>query len=159
MTATITPVGDPPTAGAVPSQARRPLALDPAGPVAESARRYVRRALADLGHAELVDTALLGVSELVANLCLHARTAGTLSVRLASGGAVRIEVADASPVVPVQAHPARLATTGRGLRLLSAAGIWGVESRPDGRGKVVWFEPRPELAETSFADLWADELA
>lgn len=90
----------------------------------------------------------LGVSELAANVCLHAHTSFVVTVRLVDASRVRITVSDtsAASAIPQQAGP--LATSGRGLHLLSAAGEWGVERPLDGSpGKLIWFEPASELAE------------
>jgi hypothetical protein len=57
-------------------------------------------------------------------------------------GRVRIEVSDDAPSQPRQREVGLTATTGRGLRLLSAYGTWGVDDAIDGRiGKTVWFQP------------------
>lgn len=114
--------------------------LDPVGEAAAAARAYVRGRLGQLRREELIDAAVLGVSELVANVCLHARTPFTVAVELVAGWP-RIVVTDRSPVLPGQRRHDALATTGRGLRLLSVFGRWGVEGVPDGDGKAVWFEP------------------
>jgi anti-sigma regulatory factor (Ser/Thr protein kinase) len=92
----------------------------------------------------LTDSAELGVSELVTNACLHARTAITVGLRLLESGEVRIEVSDDSPRQPLKQAFSALSTTGRGLRLLSAYGTWGVEAAND--GKTVWFQPAAAAA-------------
>lgn len=133
-----------------------PLRMDPVAEAAAQARRYVRAAVLEMGYPELVDNAELGVSELATNATLHSRTPFTISVRGGVSGAVRIEVADGSPAVPQQKRHGDLAATGRGLRLLGAAGEWGVDPAPAG-GKTVWFEPSPEMDEAAFAGVWGDE--
>src|SRR5437763_16836043 len=117
--------------------------MDPVAEAAAAARRYVRAALTEVGHPELVDNGELGVSELVTNATLYGRTPFTITVRDGAHGPVRIQVADGSPAVPQQKRHGDLATTGRGLRLLDAAGVWGVE--PSAQGKTVWFEPAAEM--------------
>jgi hypothetical protein len=53
--------------------------------------------------------------------------------------AVRVEVHDADPTLPVPRHPAPHTVTGRGLLLVEAlTDRWG-SARID-HGKVVWFE-------------------
>jgi anti-sigma regulatory factor (Ser/Thr protein kinase) len=123
--------------------------MDPVARAAAEARRYVRRVLVELGRPELAETAELGVSELVTNATLHSRTPFEVRLVVGDDGAVRIEVTDSSPGVPVQKRHGDLATTGRGLRLLDAAGRWGVEPTP--QGKTVWFEPAAALDESAFA--------
>jgi anti-sigma regulatory factor (Ser/Thr protein kinase) len=122
-----------------------PLRLDPVGAAAAAARRYVADVLARLGREDLVDSARLGVSELVTNACLHAASPCVVRV-IPTGETMRIEVSDDSPLVPVQSRREGTAGTGRGLLLVEAAGRWGVDDRDDGAaGKTVWFEPQSEL--------------
>jgi two-component sensor histidine kinase len=99
----------------------------------------------------MTDSAELGVSELVTNACLHARTAITVGLRLMDSGEVRIEVSDDSPRLPLKQSFNAMSTTGRGLRLLSAYGSWGVEDANG--GKLVWFQPAADAAEAGPADL------
>lgn len=128
------------------------LELDPIGQASAQARAYVRRTLHVLGREQVVDTAELGVSELVANACLHARTAIRVTIRITPSDLVRIEVSDQSSRIPEQRRHGALATTGRGLRLLDTFGTWGVEqSAPPAVGKTVWFEPS---AEPRLNDVW-----
>ncbi|WP_432502838.1 ATP-binding SpoIIE family protein phosphatase [Kineococcus arenarius] len=142
--------------------AGEPLRLDPHPGAVSAARRHVRRTLRETGAGELEETAELGVSELVTNAVLHARTAVTVTVRLAPGGQVRIEVADSSEAHVQQRRFGPAAATGRGLRLVeSISSAWGVEPLPPGRGpgKVVWFQPAPDAAGPELrAEDWAAEL-
>jgi anti-sigma regulatory factor (Ser/Thr protein kinase) len=131
--------------------------MDPVAEAAAKARRYVRAALIELGHLELVDNAELGVSELATNATLHGRTPFTIAIVPGQHGPVRIEVTDASPAVPTQKRHGTFATTGRGLRLLEAAGHWGVEV--GSTGKTVWFEPAAEMSEAAFTSMWMGESA
>jgi hypothetical protein len=127
-----------------------PLWLAGSAEAAGAARRYVRQALTAAGRPELLAAAELGVSELVTNACLHARTALTVRIAGERSGPVRIRVSDGSPIVPVQRRRSRLAGTGRGLLLVAAAGRWGVEDEAAG-GKTVWFEPAEEIQELAAA--------
>lgn len=118
-----------------------PLHLAAEGPASARARAYVRAALLALDLPELIDSAELGVTELVTNACLHARTPLTLSIRVVDRG-VRIGVSDQSPRAPEVRRGDLWATTGRGLRLLEGLGRWGVDLlSPPEVGKTVWFEP------------------
>ncbi|WP_432492591.1 ATP-binding protein [Kineococcus gypseus] len=147
-----------------------PLVLDSVASAVGTARRHVRRALAELGAPELEGSAELGVSELVTNAVLHARTAFSVAVRVGEDGRVRVEVSDSSPV-PVQVRrPGASATTGRGLQLVASVSTgWGVQVRSegDGPGKTVWFEPRAErggrpdedAGEAVDATAWAADVA
>lgn len=131
-------------------QPAAPLALEPVAEAPRAARQYVKEQLTRLGHVELIETGVLGASELVTNACLHARTSLTVWVHLGPDEIPRIEVSDGSAVMPRQRPPSRTAATGRGLRLLSAAGRWGCDPQAAG-GKTVWFEPGPEMDPTAFA--------
>jgi hypothetical protein len=127
-----------------------PLHLAPEGPASAKARAYVRTALLALGRPSLLDSAELGVTELVTNACLHARTPLTLTIWAVEHG-VRIGVTDHSPRAPEVARGDLWSTTGRGLRLLEGLGRWGVDVLgPPEVGKTVWFEPiaDPTTAET-----------
>lgn len=127
--------------------------MDPVAEAAAAARRYVRAAVTEMGHPELLDNAELGVSELATNATLHGRTPFTISVGSGAGGPVRIQVTDGSPAIPLQKRHGEFATTGRGLRLLDACGTWGVD--PTETGKTVWFEPAPDMDDSAFAGAWS----
>lgn len=102
----------------------------------------VTEALRSWGLDDLADDASLLVSEVVTNAVLHAGTEVVVSIRR-HGSAVRIEVADGSPVVPTRRRYHDDAVTGRGLQILeSAASAWGttVNDSGGGGGKVVWFD-------------------
>ncbi|MFH8405119.1 ATP-binding protein [Streptomyces sp. NPDC018019] len=93
---------------------------------------------------EVAEAAVLMLSELTANACVHARVPRGRHVRtrcLLFAGRLRVEVADASDLMP----ELRVADVddegGRGLALVAAlADDWGTYPRPYGIGKVVWFE-------------------
>jgi anti-sigma regulatory factor (Ser/Thr protein kinase) len=95
-----------------------------------------------MGHPELVECAILGVDELVANVCIHARTPLLLAVHV-DRQSVRIEVTDYSTDLPVRQEAGRATydVGGRGLTLLDACGTWGVATPPAGGGKTIWFAP------------------
>ncbi|MFB7596461.1 ATP-binding protein [Streptomyces sp. NPDC056160] len=88
---------------------------------------------------EVVRTAELLVSELVTNAVQYAGT-GSVSLTVCLDGAVlRIEVCDASPVLPQPALPAADSEGGRGLFLVAAlADRYHAEPRKD--GKRCWAE-------------------
>lgn len=108
------------------------------GSSAGAARRFLSATLSAWADDALTDVATLLVSELVGNVVLHA--GGELDVvvrRLPT--AVRVEVHDRSPRLPVRKHYSTTATTGRGLGLVEdLSRRWGVERGPG--GKAVWFE-------------------
>jgi hypothetical protein len=82
-----------------------------------------------------IDALKLLISEVVANVVVHART--SMQVRtFVQPGCVRVEVSDDLPPDPL-VRPG--AGDAYGLRLVEAlASRWGVE--PSSEGKVVWFE-------------------
>ena len=114
------------------------MAAQPAS--VSAARRFVRGVLGPGALPSLVDDAALVVTELVSNAVLHAGGPITLSASVAhDGSAVRLEVADTSPVPPVLREYGNVASTGRGLTLVARlASRWGIE--PADSGKRVWVE-------------------
>lgn len=117
-------------------QSRLALPLDPMS--VRRARQHVSETLVDAGRSEWVDAAALAVTEIVANVVLHARTSCELSVNVADDR-VRVSVRDFSADLPAQQHFSDYATTGRGLSLVvRLTADFGVD--PLGHdGKVVWF--------------------
>ena len=115
------------------------LALDPDPRSVPLSRAVVRGALSAGTSAEVLDTALLLVTELVTNAVRHAGTQVLLRVRHAPAR-LRVEVLDgrAEPP-PVAVASAADSEGGRGLALVEAlAAAWGCETRRT--GKSVWFE-------------------
>ena len=102
------------------------------------ARRFAQAQVGAWGLAALAEVTVLLVSEAVTNALLHTGSSPVLWLG-ARGGLLRVEVRDASPVLPALRPRNELAATGRGLRLIDAlAARWGSESAAG--GKVVWFE-------------------
>lgn len=102
------------------------------------ARRAVRHALESAGEAQLCDTSELVVSELVTNAVVHAGTPVVL--RITTGpSAIRVEVEDGSPHLPVRRRWSDTAGTGRGLRIVDEQVDRWDTVLTEG-GKVVWFE-------------------
>jgi anti-sigma regulatory factor (Ser/Thr protein kinase) len=100
-------------------------------------RSFLRDVLPGLGWAGRVDDACLIATELVANVALHARTAGAVKVT-AKPDRLRIEVFDNNPTLPRLLQFSDAATTGRGLRVVDRlADAWGAEGASG--GKTVWF--------------------
>lgn len=116
--------------------ARRTFPPVPAS--AGEARRFVAEVVADAELGPAFAVSML-VSELVANVVLHAATPAEVVVR-AGDGRVRVEVGDTNAMMPVQKHYSSMSRTGRGLLLVERmASDWGAD-RTDNGGKVVWFE-------------------
>lgn len=100
------------------------------------ARRFVRRALVDLGAEEMEFEAAQLVSELVTNSVIHAGTPFEVDL-YRDGESLRIAVSDGSRRSPVAKSHSAQATTGRGLKLVATlSDAWGTETRSD--GKTVW---------------------
>ena len=102
------------------------------------ARRFTKNQLQVWGQVDLVDTAILLISELVTNAILHGGEGAILTLLL-NDRTLRVEVQDASPALPVVRSYSETATTGRGMVIVdSLSAAWG--SFPVAGGKVVWFE-------------------
>ncbi|MGQ4419019.1 ATP-binding protein, partial [Streptomyces sp. SAS_269] len=108
------------------------------------ARRFTRRTLRTWGVSpDLLDAALLVVSELVTNALVH--TGGPVRLDLSLlNHRLRLAVADTSPRSPVQ--PTSIgweATGGRGILLVAAvSAAWGTV--PVSGGKQVWADLVPQ---------------
>ncbi|UDY24035.1 ATP-binding protein [Nocardioides sp. Kera G14] len=138
---------------------RPALTVGPGAHAAPDARHWVVAALKEVGREDLVESAELAISELVGNAFLHGSDPITISMR-GDASRPRIEVHDGSTAVPELPRPFmidHLSVGGRGLALVARASLaWGVTL--DDEGKLVWFEPAPDLtegegAEAELADL------
>lgn len=123
---------------------------------AADARRWVGDICRRLERHDLVECAELGVSELVANAIIHATAPFKVRVR-GTASHPRIEVADGStnPPVPPVAVPGDdldlLLTFGRGLAMVAQCAVaWGATIEND--GKIVWFEPAPQMNDEASAE-------
>lgn len=122
------------------------LTLPPEPHAAGRARSWVRQALTEMSRPDLVDSAVLGVSELVTNALLHVRSEIALRIRVNSDG-LRVEVYDDSPHLfagapnlPGDSRPTNPSTVGRGLLIVaSVSQDWGVDY--EDKRKCVWFRP------------------
>ena len=104
------------------------------------ARAVVRGLLEQWGYRDLVDDAVLVVSELVANAVEHAEPTSVV-VANRGEGVLRIEVRDQGDdgAGPVAGLVSNTAERGRGLMIVSAlASSWGVRTAE--RSKTVWVE-------------------
>jgi anti-sigma regulatory factor (Ser/Thr protein kinase) len=91
--------------------------------------------------ADVVDDALLVVSELVTNAVRHAGDeSSTIELELdRSGDHLRVALADGSKASPSPRSASHVAEDGRGMALLAAlSDRWGIE--PRNGGKRVWWE-------------------
>jgi PAS domain S-box-containing protein len=111
--------------------------LPPQPPSVAEARAHVRRLLTENDRDDLVETAVLLVSEVVTNALLHAGTDIDVAGTLDDVG-LRVEIGDGSPHLPSRRRYAATAGTGRGLLMLeSLVDDWGVTRHST--GKTVWF--------------------
>jgi anti-sigma regulatory factor (Ser/Thr protein kinase) len=113
-----------------------------------AARRFVVGAMGAVSqeHREAIE---LMVSELATNCIRHADSPFTVIVD-ATADAVRIEVADSGAGQPRIQEPDLRSPSGRGLRIVETlADAWGIEAKPSGGGKSVWFTV--ELSDQSAA--------
>jgi hypothetical protein len=114
--------------------------LAPNGRSASAARRIVHAALDEAGRVDVLDEALLLVTELVTNAVVHAGT--QIELRLdVTDDVLRVEVLDGSPgsLAVVKQAPSETREGGRGVFLLDVVATqWG--TRHFGSGKSVWFE-------------------
>lgn len=124
------------------------VTLQPETRAAGVARRWVKRELMQRSRSELLDSAVLGVSELVTNALLHVR--GLINIRIVdSDDQLVIEVHDSSTSPPddqsatMAAKANHPSTIGRGLQIVdSISSAWGVDYEES--GKCVWFAPTPD---------------
>ena len=112
------------------------------GASAALARRATRSAMEAWKTVQLVDDALVVVTELVENVTRHTANGGELVLTLYED-VVLIEVADASPALPTLRPRDLNRLDGRGLLIIAAmARTWGSRSGSwSGQaGPVVWAE-------------------
>jgi DNA-binding NarL/FixJ family response regulator len=103
------------------------------------ARRFAADNLTAWGLHTLIDAVTLIVSELSTNAVVHARSAFTLRLKLASS-ALRVEVVDCGPGLPNPINPDPTGVGGRGLLLVSELSVaWGIDAGAP-PCKTVWCE-------------------
>jgi anti-sigma regulatory factor (Ser/Thr protein kinase) len=111
----------------------------PPGSQAPHVARTLVRAMWPDEQPDVVDVALLCVSELVTNAVLHATGPYTLHLRSTPRGRLRIEVDDTDGGSPVVREVMSDQVGGRGMLLVDRlAADWGTTYRPG--GKTVWAE-------------------
>jgi len=114
------------------------LLLPPDPMSVRRARRHIDEVLQEAGGEHWADDAMLGVSELVSNVVLHAHTDCEVTVELADDE-VRVSVRDFDTSLPTPQHFSAYATTGHGLSLVGQLSAeCGIDSLGED-GKVVWF--------------------
>ena len=123
----------------------RQFELDPQS--VGAARRFTKDALSGRPR-ELIESAVLMVSELATNSIRHAMTGFQLTIAC-EPEAVRIEVTDVGGGSPQLQSPGPEDPTGRGLRIVDElADDWGVQ-RTTKHGKTVWFKVAARLPDVT----------
>jgi len=118
-------------------------AVGPGLEAPRQARALVRRHLKHWQAEQVLDDALLLVSEVVTNAVRHGSSDVVLTLS-ETGDEVRVEVFDSSPLEPVLVPFTDEHQWGRGIALVNALSCrWGVEPAPP-RGKRVWFVIGPD---------------
>ncbi|MCU1673309.1 MAG: putative anti-sigma regulatory factor, serine/threonine protein kinase [Frankiales bacterium] len=121
--------------------------LLPANDTAPAAARAFARENDCTEHAaQVLEAALLLISELVTNSVSYGRPPVLLAVECDGGGGLKVRVRDGSTVLPLQRQARGGDESGRGLTIVDLmSDAWGVEPVQDehGVGKAVWFELRP----------------
>jgi hypothetical protein len=122
---------------------RQVLDLEPTPLAPRQARRFVDLVLERWDLLQLVDQAMMTVSELVTNVVLHVGSPMTVAISRAgplapqNQAAVRVAVRDPLDDMPGRPTPSPLGVDGRGLHLVDQfSSAWGVIPLDD--GKVVW---------------------
>jgi anti-sigma regulatory factor (Ser/Thr protein kinase) len=111
--------------------------LSPGREAPTQAREFLRAASCVSHHAEVLEDAVLLVSELVTNSVIHGGPPVIVAVDC-DGDALQVRVRDGSPALPARRTAEQEAEGGRGLALVETlSSDWGVDPRPD--GKNVWF--------------------
>lgn len=128
---------------------RGELTLEASPRSVKEARRWAADVCHEVGREDLVDTAQMGISELVTNAILHG--VPPIAVRMRGTQRFpRIEVFDGSRIPPApndqKSEDDLFSTFGRGLGMVAMCShAWGAELLDS--GKVVWFEPATEPVE------------
>ena len=101
------------------------------------AREFLRGSTCAEHHSEVLDDAVLMVSELVTNSVLHGGPPVVVAVDC-NGSELQVRVRDGSPTMPTPRSAQQNDENGRGLALVAEMSTdWGVDPEPD--GKHVWF--------------------
>jgi anti-sigma regulatory factor (Ser/Thr protein kinase) len=101
------------------------------------AREFLRGSTCAEHHSEVVDDAVLLVSELVTNSVLHGGPPVMVAVDC-DEATLQVRVRDGSPALPAPRDAAQGDEHGRGLALVAEMSAdWGVDTEKD--GKHVWF--------------------
>lgn len=112
------------------------------GACVSEARRRLRSLLADQAvDGEARDDAGLVISELFTNAVRYSDSDRITCALRVTGNLMRLEVADqgCGLTEPQSREPSVDEECGRGLQLVNAMALaWGVQTCPDGKGRLVW---------------------
>ncbi|HSP37481.1 MAG TPA: ATP-binding protein [Frankiaceae bacterium] len=150
------------TSGALPERSGRlaELAVPPALSEVPGGRRFVRFVLAEWGYVSEEEAGSLLVTELLANVVLHAGTSAMVALYEAAGSVV-LSVTDGSPLLPIMAGISDSTSGGRGLRLVRLYSTrHGVQLNES--GKTIWavlstHVTEPEDSAAALAE-WGDSF-
>ena len=126
------------------STLRAELLLPMSSSSPSAAREFAKRSGCQEHALEMLDDALLLISELVTNSILHGGPPIVLAIDC-DGEGLHVRVRDGSPVLPRARDADDEDENGRGLTLVELlTSTWGVEPVADehGTGKQIWFELR-----------------
>jgi anti-sigma regulatory factor (Ser/Thr protein kinase) len=124
--------------------ARAELVLPMSSESPAAARAFARRSGCPAHALEVLEDALLLISELVTNSVLHGGPPIVLAIEC-DGEALNVRVRDGAADLPVPRVAGADDESGRGLTLVELlTDTWGVEPVSDehGAGKQVWFQLR-----------------
>ena len=139
--------------------ARAELLLPMQRTSAALARDFARRSGCADHALEVLDDALLLISELVTNSVLHGGPPIVLAIDC-DGTGLHVRVRDGASQAPVARGAGDEAESGRGMSLVDLiSDTWGVDPVADdhGLGKEVWFELRPKRADPPAAPSQAEQ--
>ncbi|GAB2614735.1 ATP-binding protein [Streptomyces capparidis] len=116
------------------------LKLEAAPPRFRQVRRIVQAQLRYWHLDPLIDPAVLGLTELLANVHKHAQPDKRCTVQMVHlDGCLTVSVHDGDPRLPVASLPPLLSASGRGMAIVAALSKeWGAWNEAGG-GKTVWF--------------------
>jgi anti-sigma regulatory factor (Ser/Thr protein kinase) len=116
------------------------LPVDPDPREVRKARRWLHATLELWDADDLVEVAVLALSEVLTNALLHAPGRVHIHTEL-TAGCLRIEVWDDGASMPSRRRHSDETMSGRGLELVDAVtSRWGASPQVTGEGKAVWFE-------------------
>lgn len=117
------------------------LKIEATPPRLGQVRRIVQAYLKYWRLNPMIDPALLGITELLANVYRHAKPSKRCTLELAyRPGRLTVSVHDADPRQPVVGGLEPLGDGGRGMTIVAAVSdSWGSRPETATGGKVVWF--------------------